>query len=102
MKAIIIGGGIAGLSTSLALHKKGIQTEVYESAPTLKPAGAGILLAPNGMEVLKRLDNNLFTAITKKANTIEQTCIENHKGKPLAVSSRQSMRHLVGMCSTMC
>lgn len=52
MKAIIVGGGIAGLSAGIALQRLGIDFEIYESAPKLKPVGAGISLTPNAMQVL--------------------------------------------------
>ena len=43
----IIGGGIAGLCTALALHKVGLPVTVYERAPQPATAGAGILMAAN-------------------------------------------------------
>jgi len=97
MKAIIIGGGIAGLSTALALQKQKIQTEVYESAVAFKPVGAGILLAPNGMEVLKRLDKEVFAVISQKANPIKYMCIENYKGQLLAKSEFQENQDCVAI-----
>ena len=35
MKAIIIGGGIAGLATAIGLKNKGIEVAVHESASAL-------------------------------------------------------------------
>ncbi|MFL5730261.1 MAG: FAD-dependent monooxygenase [Cytophagaceae bacterium] len=55
MKAIIIGAGIGGLTTAIALQKKGIEVEVYEAAPEIKEAGAGIWVATNAMTVMQRL-----------------------------------------------
>ncbi len=42
MKAVVIGGGIGGLATAIALQQKGIETDVYEAAPELQPVGKGI------------------------------------------------------------
>ena len=56
MKISIIGGGITGLSTALALHKLGIKSKVYEQAPTLNEIGAGVWLQPNAVQVLQFLD----------------------------------------------
>jgi 2-polyprenyl-6-methoxyphenol hydroxylase-like FAD-dependent oxidoreductase len=53
MKAIIIGGGIAGLASALALTRRGWQAEVLERAPEFTEAGAGLSLWPN---VLRALD----------------------------------------------
>lgn len=52
MKIAIIGGGITGLTTALALHKLGIKSTVYEQAATLNEIGAGIWLQPNAMKIL--------------------------------------------------
>ncbi len=52
---LIIGGGIGGLCMALALHQRGIACRVFESAKEVRAVGAGIILAPNGMNVLARL-----------------------------------------------
>lgn len=52
MKIGIIGGGITGLTTALALHKVGIQSVVFEQASKLNEVGAGIWLQPNAIKVL--------------------------------------------------
>ena len=55
--AAVIGGGIAGPVTALALHKAGIETTVYESYPTpAEGVGGTIALAPNGMAALDIVD----------------------------------------------
>ncbi len=52
---IIIGGGIGGLCTAIALQKKGIEVRVYENAPQLKALGAGLVLAGNAMKALHQI-----------------------------------------------
>jgi len=54
-KVLIAGAGIGGLTAAVALQKLGFSVEVYEAAPVLKPTGAGIVLAPNALEVLRLL-----------------------------------------------
>jgi len=44
---LVVGGGIAGLSTALALSRKGIPVQVTEQAAEFKEIGAGIQLGPN-------------------------------------------------------
>jgi 2-polyprenyl-6-methoxyphenol hydroxylase-like FAD-dependent oxidoreductase len=46
MKAIIVGGGIGGLTTALFLNKHGIDCEVFEQAPAIQELGVGINLMP--------------------------------------------------------
>lgn len=52
MKIAIIGGGITGLTTGLALQKLGIESAIYEQAPALNEVGAGVWLQPNAIQVL--------------------------------------------------
>lgn len=55
MKALVIGGGIGGITAALCLRAQGIDVELFERADTLSEVGAGIQLSPNGMKVLARL-----------------------------------------------
>lgn len=41
----IIGAGIGGLTTVIALEQKGFKTRIFEQAENIKPIGAGIILA---------------------------------------------------------
>ncbi|TDD44193.1 FAD-dependent monooxygenase [Nonomuraea terrae] len=51
--AIVIGGGIAGPVTALALHKAGVEATVYEAYPrTTDGIGGTLSLAPNGVAAL--------------------------------------------------
>ncbi|MGW0909040.1 FAD-dependent monooxygenase [Streptomyces sp. NPDC002853] len=50
--AVIIGGGIGGLTSAIALHLSGWQVTVLERAATLEPVGSGIGLAPNSQRAL--------------------------------------------------
>lgn len=68
MKIAIIGAGIGGLTTALALKKAGISFKIYESADELKPVGAGIILAMNAMRVY--FDLGMADKIAKSGNQI--------------------------------
>ncbi|MGY0022434.1 FAD-dependent monooxygenase [Streptomyces sp. YJ-C3] len=51
-RAVVVGGGIGGLTAALALHLRGWRVTVLERARELKPVGAGISLAPNAQRAL--------------------------------------------------
>lgn len=51
----IAGGGIAGLTTALALAAHGMTSTVHEKAPQFDEVGAGIQLSPNAMRILRHL-----------------------------------------------
>jgi 2-polyprenyl-6-methoxyphenol hydroxylase-like FAD-dependent oxidoreductase len=55
MKAIIVGGGIGGLTSALMLHARGIASEVYEQADQIRELGVGINTLPHAIKELKQL-----------------------------------------------
>ncbi|MYS71387.1 NAD(P)-binding protein, partial [Streptomyces sp. SID5926] len=50
--AVVIGGGIGGLTAAAALHRNGLRVTVLERAPSLRPIGAAISLSPNALRAL--------------------------------------------------
>lgn len=77
----IIGGGIGGLATCLALQQAGINAIVYERADELKEVGAGISLWANATRVLKRL--GLLEQIIGASEPINFLEVKTFKGKLL-------------------
>ena len=55
-KAIIVGGGIGGLSAAICLRLIGWQVRVLEQAPKISEVGAGVQISPNGVKVLEEMD----------------------------------------------
>ena len=55
LPTLIVGGGIGGLTTALALARRGRPVHVLEKAPEFGEIGAGLQLAPNAMHVLDTL-----------------------------------------------
>src|SRR2546426_10584858 len=62
MKAIIVGGGIGGLTTALMLRARGIDCELFEQSESIRELGVGINTLPHaireltGLGLLDRLD----------------------------------------------
>ncbi|KAJ0603901.1 putative FAD-binding domain, FAD/NAD(P)-binding domain superfamily [Helianthus annuus] len=55
-EVVIIGAGICGLATAIALHKKGIKCVVMEMSESLRNVtGAAIGIRPNGWRALDQL-----------------------------------------------
>ncbi len=55
MKAIIVGGGIGGLTTALMLQARGMDCELYEQAETIRELGVGINTLPHAIKELAEL-----------------------------------------------
>ena len=82
MKIDIIGSGIGGLTTAIALEQKGINTRVFEQAQQIEPVGAGIILANNAMQVYEKL--GLRKKIEESGNQISSMKITKSNLKPLS------------------
>jgi len=52
---LVVGGGIGGLTTAIALLKVGLPVRVVEQAPTLGTVGAGITIQCNGSAIFDAL-----------------------------------------------
>jgi salicylate hydroxylase len=50
-----VGGGIGGVAAAAFLRRAGLPAVVYEQAPALREVGAGLVLAPNAVRLLRRL-----------------------------------------------
>ena len=52
---VVVGGGIGGLGTALALAHTGLAVHVLERAPEFSEVGAGLQVGPNAVRALDRL-----------------------------------------------
>ncbi|MDB6095369.1 MAG: 2-polyprenyl-6-methoxyphenol hydroxylase [Verrucomicrobia bacterium] len=80
-RVLIAGGGIGGLAAGIALQQRGIATLVCERAPELREVGAGLLLSPNAVRVLRRL--GLEDAARAGSRVIEEWRILDLQGRHL-------------------
>lgn len=80
----ILGAGITGLSTSIALTKKGIAHEIYERTPNIAPVGAGILMPPNAMKIFDYL--GISEEVKDAGVILEQLIMTDNKLNPIRKS----------------
>ena len=86
-KYIIIGGGIGGLCTAIALQRKGLEVKVYERVPKLIGLGAGLVLAPNAMKAL--YDIGIAEEVIAVARAMKVMGIRSRKGTWLSKNDMQ-------------
>ena len=68
---LVVGGGIAGLTTAAALHRHGFTTELVERQQAWQALGAGFLVQPNGMRMLRALG---LAAGVENAGAVVRRC----------------------------
>lgn len=80
-RAIVIGGGIAGLAAAIALRKAGYAVSVHEQAPELLPMGAALSLWGNAMAALDWL--GVAEPVETGAAAIKSVGAFDRKGCPI-------------------
>lgn len=90
---IIIGAGIGGLTTAIALRRLGFLVDVYEQSPHIREVGAGIWIAPNAMKVYAEL--GLDEIITHAGFPLSRISITDVKRKKISTvdCARVKQRH---------
>jgi FAD-dependent urate hydroxylase len=84
-QAIVIGGGIAGPATAMALQKAGIESVVYEAHPTAADGiGAFLTVASNGVDALHVL--GAHQAVLAAGFPTPEITLRSHTGKRLGTT----------------
>ncbi|MCK0154571.1 FAD-dependent monooxygenase [Alcanivorax sp. S6407] len=81
----LIGAGTAGLATAAVLAEQGHRVTLIERAKTLEPVGAGLLLQPSGLQVLREM--GLYEAITHYGARIDALVGHTRSGRRIMNTS---------------
>jgi 2-polyprenyl-6-methoxyphenol hydroxylase-like FAD-dependent oxidoreductase len=84
MNIAIIGCGFAGLSSALLLAKRNHSVTLFDRFSEVKTVGAGIMIQPSSMVVLKAL--GLFDYLLEHGEKIDVLVGTNHKKKNVFVT----------------
>jgi 2-polyprenyl-6-methoxyphenol hydroxylase-like FAD-dependent oxidoreductase len=95
----IVGGGIGGLTTAIALQKKGIDVKVYENASSFKPLGAGIVLAANAMKALRAI--GIEDQVLNAGNVLKRFAIKDTSGSYLTTTEAEKINQKFGLVNTL-
>ncbi len=94
-KAIVVGGGIGGLTAAIALSQADVDVTVYERSREWKEIGAGIVLASNAMKVFSQL--GLAGRVAAHGVTLASGSIKTWKGEVL-VAAAEETREFINAC----
>jgi 2-polyprenyl-6-methoxyphenol hydroxylase-like FAD-dependent oxidoreductase len=79
LKISIIGSGFAGLSSALFLCRHKLNTiTLYDKFDQVQTAGAGFLIQPSSMEILRKLD--LYEKLIENGDKVYYLEGINHRG----------------------
>ncbi|SDI93568.1 FAD-dependent monooxygenase [Chryseobacterium jejuense] len=93
----IIGAGIGGLTLGNVLQQYGYDFTIYESAPEIKPVGAGIMMAVNAMQVFDKL--GLKEKIEGAGNKIHRITLSNESLKPFSKTEILELEKQYNSCN---
>lgn len=85
----IVGAGIGGLSLAIALQRKGFEVTVYESAPEIKPLGAGLALAVNAIKSFVEI--GISEDVLKAGSVLKKLTIKDDLGNVLAETDSEKI-----------
>lgn len=81
MRIAVIGCGAAGASAAVLLKRAGHEIEIFEQAPECRAVGAGFLMQPTGMDVLREL--GVYREIISQCSRISRLHVIEKDGREL-------------------
>jgi 2-polyprenyl-6-methoxyphenol hydroxylase-like FAD-dependent oxidoreductase len=78
VRAVVVGAGIGGLATAIALEHAGVEPIVIERASVLREAGFGLVVAANAVTALRSL--GLGDAVAARGIRVRRAEIRNPRG----------------------
>ncbi|MDQ3874409.1 MAG: FAD-dependent monooxygenase [Actinomycetota bacterium] len=78
MRAAVVGAGIGGLATAIALEQAGVEPIVIERAPRLREVGFGLVLSANAVTALRAL--GLRDAVATRGTRVLRAEVRTPRG----------------------
>lgn len=96
-KVIIIGGGIGGLCTALALRQLGIDVGVYEQTGAFERVGAGLSIWANAIRALRKL--GIADQVIEAGYSVQRMDVGTASGKKVQVRRPGELERRLGETS---
>lgn len=81
-KALVIGGGIAGMSAAISLREVGVEVDLIDCDPEWKVYGAGITITGPTLRVMRRL--GILDRVLEEGYTADGILVCDPQGRTLA------------------
>jgi 2-polyprenyl-6-methoxyphenol hydroxylase-like FAD-dependent oxidoreductase len=82
-KALIIGAGVGGLAAAAALRRVGVEVQVFERAPELRPGTTAVSLMCNAVLALRSLDIDIAPGLEKRGAVFDELKFLTRRGRPI-------------------
>ncbi len=96
MRILIVGGGIAGLTLAVALHRRGLTADLVERSPTWPTHGAAITMHANGTRMLHEL--GFGDAVDRASAVLPRWSFHDDRGDLLCETDLDRLWDGVGRC----
>ena len=80
-RVVVVGAGVGGLAAALSLAEVGVEVDVFESVPELRPLGVGINLLPHAVRELDAM--GLFERLGDRAVAPESLVYCSRHGREI-------------------
>lgn len=81
LRIAIVGCGSAGPAAAILLHRQGHEVTLFERAPECRAVGAGFLLQPSGMSVLREI--GILNEVISHASRVDRLHVVDAEGDTL-------------------
>ncbi|RXS87573.1 FAD-binding protein [Streptomyces sp. TM32] len=82
-KALIIGAGIGGLAAAATLRRAGVEVQIFERAPELRPGTTAVSLMANAILALRTLDIDIAPGLDKRGEVFDELKFLTKRGRPI-------------------
>ncbi|MFF5971109.1 FAD-dependent monooxygenase [Streptomyces sp. NPDC012769] len=80
-RALVIGAGIGGLAAAATLRRAGVEVQVFERAPELRPGTTAVSLMSNAILALRELDIDIAPGLDKRGEVFDELRFLTRRGR---------------------
>ncbi len=82
-KALVIGAGIGGLAAAAALRRGGVQVQVFERTPELRPGTTAVSLMCNAILALRTLGIDIAPGLDERGEVFDELKFLTRRGRTI-------------------